>query len=281
MITIATCPVVNRQQLNKRYCLIGLAAPEIAKVVQAGQFINVSVSAGSHDPLLKRPFSVHRVDRESGVIYILFKLVGRGTQILQTLQVGASVQIMGPLGNGFTLRAEEDVILVGGGIGAAPLCELAQRLVAMGSRVTLLLGLTDVQDLVLAEVLKEFAPKVILLRRGELVHAQQAGADGSDCESSPEQGLVTDLLARELQNWHYTQMYACGPKPMLAAVQKMLGERNELAQLLLEEKMGCGIGLCFSCTCKVKDKTRAAQWSNEQICTRGPVFFGTEVMLDA
>lgn len=277
MITQEMCTVVSVENLNERYCLTGLHAPTVAKIAKAGQFINLQVLTFSSDPLLKRPFSVHKVDREREIIYLLFKIIGRVTEILRHFQPGAKMQILGPLGNGFTVTENKSTLLLGGGIGAAPLYQLAADLTEQGNEVKLLLGLTDGKDLVLTEVLAPFTPEWIVMKKP--VESTQESKP-SLTVATHRYGLITELLQDELANWQYDQVYACGPKAMLGAVQKMLGERNSLAQFSMEEKMGCGIGLCFSCTCKVKAARATDGWANERVCTRGPVFQGDEVIFD-
>lgn len=261
MSMIRNCPIRKKENLNDKYCLLGIYSPEMVEQAEAGQFVNLEIPGGN-DPLLKRPISIHKVDREEGLLYVLFKIIGKGTKILSQLDLGDEIQVLGPLGTGFTLVEGQDVLLIGGGIGSAPLHQLAEDLKKQGNRLTVLLGLTNEEDLVLAESLHTFDPKWILM-------------NGNGQE---RQGLVTELI-EELPTDQFSQIYTCGPHPMLEALQKMFSNRLADIQFSMEEKMGCGIGLCFSCTCKVKDEQRTDGWSNERICTRGPVFRGDEVIL--
>ncbi|AZR73006.1 hypothetical protein BBF96_06110 [Anoxybacter fermentans] len=256
--------IVNKKRLNKKYCLLGIHSPEIAAEVKPGQFINLQIPTGSNDLILKRPFSIHKVDSYRGIVYILFKIVGKGTRILSESQPGTTLEVLGPLGNGFTLIKNQSALLIGGGIGTAPLYQLATSLSQLQNKITLLLGLTDDEDLVLAKVMNEFVPKWILMKGNQ----------------KERQGPVTDLVREELASSHFDQIYACGPKPMLKSLQKMLGDMVRNTQFSMEEKMGCGLGLCFSCTCKIKDKKEAGKWNYERICIRGPVFKGEEVIFD-
>ncbi|MCK4259126.1 MAG: dihydroorotate dehydrogenase electron transfer subunit [Halanaerobiales bacterium] len=257
--------VVSKQKLNDRYCLLGIQSPDLANEARSGQFVNVEVPSGGHDPLLKRPFGIHKVDHNEGIIYILFKIVGTGTEILSSLEPGVNLEVIGPLGNGFTLTEKQSVLLVGGGIGIAPLYELAVKLSELGNKVKLVLGLTDEKDLILGDIVKDFDSELIM------VHGDKTGV---------RNGLVTELVEEAFINEEFDQIYVCGPNAMMAALKKMLGDKNKIAQFSLEERMGCGVGLCFSCTCKVKDEDATDGWKNERVCTCGPVFMADEVIFD-
>ena len=261
MNQIHQCQILENIHLSERYCQLIIAAPEIAQFAQAGQFVNLSVGQQiSDDPLLNRPFSIYQVDQKAGVIELLFKVVGRGTEFLAKRSSG-TIEIIGPLGRGFSVPTTGSALLVAGGIGLAPLKELANQLLKTGLELKLLLGLTEEQDLILASLVKELDPEIIIVK--------------PDKTSYP-QGLITDLVKEVLRKNDYDHFYACGPKPMLYALQKLLGQRAKDAQFSLEEQMGCGVGLCFSCVTKVvENKT---DWRYERICTCGPVFDGDEVI---
>lgn len=276
MARIHRSTIRNVLQLNDRYCHVSIISPELASEAEPGQFVNLQIGeAGTLHPLLKRPFSIYRVNPEVGEVELLIKVVGHGTKMLWQLgqheiamvKAQQQVDVIGPLGQGFRLHERGKALLVGGGIGVAPLRELAMRLQKRGVEVVLLLGLTDEKDLVLAQVMADLSPEVIL------VHPASTGC---------RQGLVTELVQEHLTEQHYEQIYVCGPEPMLAAIQKLLGDHLQESQFSMEEKMGCGVGLCFSCTCKVKrdadPTTGQDDWSFERVCTRGPVFRGDEVI---
>ena len=258
-----TGKLISNCQLNQRYGLMGIQAAQIAKEAVPGQFVNVKILTNSNDPLLRRPFSIHKVDRVRGIIYILFKIIGKGTEILFDLKKGTEIELLGPLGNGFEMMNNKSTLLIGGGIGIAPLYQLAAELTEANNQLKVLLGLTDKEDLILSETMEEFDSERILVEEipGE------------------RQGFVTRLL-QELDLSKYDQIYVCGPRPMFKAVKDILGDRAEDAQFSMEEKMGCGVGLCFSCTCKVEEKEDKDEWHNKRVCVEGPIFRGDEVVFD-
>lgn len=276
------CQITESKRLNERYCHITLVGPEIAAQARPGQFINlqIGVDSSSNDPLLKRPFSIHRVNQNLGTVELLIKVVGRGTKQLADLVLNnlasnnlvssnfptkkMELEVIGPLGRGFSLQKSGTALLIAGGIGVAPLKELASSLAGQGVDVTILLGVSDVEDLVLVESVKEFSPEVIVV---------------NPADTGFRQGLITELVQEQLNKNDYDQIYACGPKAMLVILQKLLGEKNSLAQFSLEENMGCGVGLCYSCVCKTKVNSDSDLWKYERICTCGPVFKGDEVIL--
>lgn len=268
MSQIHQCRILDISQLNEWYCLLKIAAPQIAEQALPGQFVNVKIAQQmSDDPLLNRPFSLHQVDRHAGVIQLLIKVVGRGTQLLSQRSED-TIEMIGPLGQGFRVQNSGNALLVAGGIGLAPLKELANQLAKAGVQLRLLLGLTEEKDLVLASLVKELSPEIVI------THPEK---------SSYPKGLVTDLVKKAITETDYDQIYACGPKPMLQVLQIVLGQRLKDAQFSLEEQMGCGVGLCFSCVSKIKvnqknSREKTADWSYERICSCGPVFFADEVI---
>lgn len=261
MTQIHQCQILEIIQLSERYCQLIISAPEIAQSAQAGQFVNLRIgSETTDDPLLNRPFSIYQIDQKAGIIELLIKVVGRGTEILAKRSSGR-IEIIGPLGQGFKVQTTGSALLVAGGIGLAPLKELANRLLKIGIQQKLLLGLTEEKDLVLASLVKELVPEIIIVQPGK---------------TSYPPGLVTQLVEEVIAKNDYDQIYACGPRPMLHALQQVLGQRAKDAQFSLEEQMGCGVGLCFSCVTKVVEKE--TDWRYQRMCTCGPVFFGDEVI---
>lgn len=234
------------------YSLI-LYAPEIAKDAKAGQFVSVYSKDGAN--LLPRPISLCEVDKEEGTIRLVYRVVGKGTQEFSHLVAGDLVDVMGPLGNGFTLR-DKPAILIGGGIGIPPMLELAKEL---DCEKNIVLGFRDETFL-----LEDLEP------RGEVYIASEDGKTGV-------KGNVLDAI-REY-DIQAEVIYACGPTPMLRAVKEYALEHDMEAQLSLEEKMACGIGACLACVCKTKDVDSHSHVNNKRICKDGPVFDAREVEL--
>jgi len=249
-----------------------LEADPIARAAVPGQFVMVKVSAGDA-PLLRRPLGIHRLvpglRRGQGGrrgIELLYEVVGPGTRILAQKRPGEYLDIIGPLGNGFSLApAEEEVrsLLVAGGMGVAPLVFLAEKLKEVKSKkskvkILVLLGAKN-KDHILCE--KEFRRLECEVRVA------------TDDASKGHKGYVSELLKEVVSNpergpW---SIYACGPRPMLAAVSGIAKTCGIPAQVSLEEHMACGIGACLGCAVSTKDGFKRA-------CKEGPVFDIDEIV---
>ncbi|GAB6157354.1 dihydroorotate dehydrogenase electron transfer subunit [Desulfotomaculum varum] len=239
-----------------------LVAPEIARLAVPGQFVHVSCSS-AHDPLLRRPLSIHMVSRPQGILALLFRVVGKGTAILAQKRAGDMVNVMGPLGRGFTLPLPGSrVALAAGGIGAAPLVFLAQELANLKCPITVYLGAKD---------------KKSLLCDGQFVQLGAEVVIATDDGSLGFQGTVPDLMRRH-HDWQRTAMtYLCGPKAMMQEISVMLAAADVPGEVTLEEKMACGIGACLSCAVKI---THHGQVTQQRVCADGPVFPSWQVVWD-
>lgn len=242
-----------------------LACPSIAAVAQPGQFVHVRVSE-SADPLLRRPISVMLADRQAGHIRLLVRKVGRGTEALARLPAGATVDLLGPLGNGFPLPSAEtsgDIVLVAGGVGVAPLVFLADTLQTHRApfRVCGLFGGASDEHL---PVWTELA--------GRCEEFHVSTEDGS----AGDQGLVTDLLGEHLAQDGTALVYTCGPRPMMAAVARMCAEARVPCWASLEQWMGCGVGACLGCVVPA-----AGGDGFLRVCKDGPVFAAEQLAWEA
>lgn len=241
--------IVEKLILGPGYYRYDLLAPAIAAVARPGQFIEVKAAEnGSADPILARPLSIYRIDPDAGVISILFKEVGRGTRMIGTKQTGHLITVFGPIGNGFTLPEARSVGLVGGGIGMPPLYGLAKA--CPGSQYTLFYGARSRKDLLELNSWSELG-----------IPVRTATEDGS----TGYHGLITDVLAKALSAGTVDYLVACGPKPMLAAVQKLAEAYGIPGELSLEAYMACGVGACLGCTCMTTH-------GYQRVCVDGPVF---------
>lgn len=233
--------------------LLWAEAPQIASEAEPGQFVMVRCSEG-YDPLLRRPMSIHRVGK-NGALALLFEVVGRGTNWLAQRKNGDVIDLLGPLGHGFALSAEShDLLLVAGGIGIAPLVVLAERGIAQGAQVTLLLGATTQVQLY---------PSHLLPPGIKIVVATEDGSVG-------KRGMVTELLAGLADGAE--QIFACGPISMykaMAAIVNGMGEKS--VQVSMEARMGCGFGGCYGCAVETKSGLRL-------VCKDGPVFELSELL---
>lgn len=247
------------------YQVLILECPSIARAVQPGQFVHVRVSE-SADPLLRRPISVMLADRQAGHIRLLVRKVGRGTELLAGLPVGASVDVLGPLGNGFPLPGAEttrDVVLVAGGVGVAPLVFLADALQMRRARFRvcgLFGGATEEHLPVWTE----------LAGRCEEFHVTTEDGSAGDT------GLVTDLLGEQLGQDDTALVYTCGPRPMMAVVARMCAEANVPCWASLEQWMGCGVGACLGCVVPEVGQDRFVR-----VCKDGPVFAAERLAWEA
>lgn len=246
-----TTKVRRQDQIASDIYSLMLYAPEIANQAKAGQFVSVYSKDGAN--LLPRPISLCEIDREAGTIRLVYRVVGKGTKEFSQLTAGDCVDVMGPLGNGFTLK-DKTAILIGGGIGIPPMLELAKEL---NCEKNIVLGFRD--ETFLLEDLE---------LRGEVYIASEdgkTGVKGNVLDAIKEYNLKADII------------YACGPTPMLRAIKEYAFENHMEAQLSLEEKMACGIGACLACVCNSTELDDHSHVKNKRICKDGPVFDAREV----
>lgn len=229
-----------------------LSFPRGAKEAKPGQFIAMYCEDGTK--LLPRPISICGIDAENGTLRVVYRIAGEGTRLFSEMKEGDSLEVLGPLGNGFTMK-EEKAIIVGGGIGIPPMLELAKQL---SCEKTVVLGYRD--ELFLKEEFDACADVVV------------ATEDGS-CGTK---GTVIDAINEA--NVDGTVIYACGPMPMLKALAEYAEAHDMEAQISLEERMACGIGACLGCICKTKKKDHHTNVNNQRICKDGPVFDAKEVV---
>lgn len=261
--------ILSNQEISPGYYRMRILAPGYNQLAKPGQFVMFRVQR-SLPPLLRRPFGIFRTGYAAPdcdgmppkeFIELIYKVVGSGTEIMQELHQGDRVELLGPLGRGFDLGApEEEKILVGGGIGLVPLYMLAEKMVAE-SKVRLLMGGRTRDDII---TVTEFE------RLG--VETYVSTEDGS----LGEEGLVTQVLERKLDKYPKASVYACGPTPMIEAVQKICSGRGTPLQVSLEALMACGVGACLGCVVK------GAGHSDENpqylcTCKQGPVFHAEQL----
>lgn len=248
--------VISQDKIATGVYSMWIQTEKIAEDAVAGQFISVYCKDGAK--LLPRPISLCEVNKENKTIRIVYRVVGGGTEEMSGYTAGDSIDILGPLGNGFMQREEKEAILIGGGIGIPPMVQLAKELKCI-AKVNIVAGYRD--ELFLTEELKQ---------NGELYIATEDGSTGT-------KGTVIDAIKE--QNVTGKVIYACGPTPMLKAIKEYALANNIECQISLEEKMACGIGACLACVCKSKDKDAHTNVNNKRICKDGPVFLAEEVEL--
>lgn len=248
--------VVSREEVAAGIYVLVMECPEISRIVQPGQFVNVRIPDGSPGTLLRRPFSISRVDGDR--FELLFNVVGAGTRSMASRRPGDQVDVLGPLGTPFgTGTGFATAIIVGGGLGVAPLPFLREVLRSRGAAVETILG----------------ARSSSLVVRRHLPDAFVATDDGSE----GWKGTVVDLLEDRLGNRvpDRAKIFACGPTPMLKALGAMAVRRGIECELSLEGDMACGIGICQGCPVeRVGGKRKYAL-----VCTEGPTFHAQDVVL--
>ena len=236
------------EHLNEKYVLISLTDEKSLPKMLPGQFVEVRVD-DSPSTFLRRPISINNVDYDLNELHLLVACIGDGTRRLGKLTAGDTLNVMLPLGNGFTMPADatKKHLLVGGGVGVAPLLFLGKSIKEQGGEPTFLLGARSAADLLLIEEFKKY---------GRVFITTEDGSEG-------EKGFVTNHSV--LQKEQFDFISTCGPKPMMMAVSKCAEKLNIECEVSLENKMACGLGACLCCVEKTKDK------GNICICTEGPV----------
>ncbi|MDR1381019.1 MAG: dihydroorotate dehydrogenase electron transfer subunit [Tannerella sp.] len=239
--------VVENVRLHPGYCLLKLTADCKLPEMIPGQFVQVRVD-GSPQTFLRRPISVNYVDRSANELWLLIQIVGEGTKRMAEYRAGDVVNIILPLGNGFPVpRAGSSLLLVGGGVGTAPLLFLGDTLKSIGFRPEFLLGARSGDDIMQLAAFERIGATYVTTEDG----------------SMGEKGYVTNhtVLAAK----RFDRLYACGPKPMMLAVARYAGAAGIPCDVSLENMMACGIGACLCCV----EKTVGG---NVCVCTEGPVF---------
>lgn len=256
--------ILSNQEISPGYYRMRILAPEYNRLAQPGQFVMFRVQR-SLPPLLRRPFGIFRAGYADPdcdgmppkeYIELIYKVVGSGTEIMQELHQGDRIELLGPLGRGFDLGDPcEEKILVGGGIGLVPLYMLAEKLVA-NSKVRLLMGGRTRDDIIMVTEFERLG-----------VETYVSTEDGS----LGEEGLVTQVLESKLQKIPKATVYACGPMPMIDAVQQICAAQKTPLQVSLEALMACGVGACLGCVVKGAGHSEE---NPQYLCTckQGPVF---------
>ena len=238
---------LSGKQAYGRSVLLRLRSEQPLPDIAPGQFVQVRID-GSPSTYLRRPISIHDVDFQQNEITLLVQQVGEGTRHLAAVNVGDHINIVFPLGNGFTLPEKgENVLLVGGGIGIAPLFYFAKVLVEKGIRPTLLLGGKTESDLLRLTDYQQLGEAFVTTEDGSL----------------GEKGFVT--MHSVWQKQSFDKIYVCGPKPMMKAVAKMAVEKDVWCEVSLENLMACGLGACLCCVEDTVD-------GHVCVCKEGPVF---------
>lgn len=241
--------VTENLHLHENYVLLKLTQSQPLPEMHPGQFVEVRID-DSPSTFLRRPISINYVDKKKNELWLLIQLVGEGTKHLAKVKEGDIINIVLPLGNGFSIPAskESQPLLVGGGVGTAPMLFLGEHLKQQGFNPTFLLGARSAKDLL---QLEEFN------KLGTVYTTTEDGSAG-------EKGYVTQHSV--LQSKQFDMIYTCGPKPMMVSVAKYAKMKNIECEVSLENHMACGVGACLCCVENIKEE------GNVCVCKEGPVF---------
>jgi len=255
--------VIANVHLSSEYNVLALAAPEIARDAQPGQFVMVKPS-GRLDPLLRRPFSIFELLRDGGRVIglsLLSKRIGVSTELLFDAQPGDRILCLGPLGKPFVpVDPPTEAWMVAGGVGLAPFATLAEALIRRGTQTTLYYGGRRASDLFYLNFFERLGVQLVL--------ATEDGSHGVH-------GRITVPLERDLRAHDRNALiYACGPEPMLAAVARLAAATGRPSQVSVERVMGCGLGGCYSCVIPMRN---GSQSHLVRSCLAGPVFAGDTI----
>ncbi|MDP4280943.1 MAG: dihydroorotate dehydrogenase electron transfer subunit [Bacteroidota bacterium] len=245
--------VIQNIRLNARHFILELQSPDQLPGLFPGQFVQVLVE---HSPstFLRRPFSIHEVNKENRSIRLLIQIKGHGTETLSHIHILDKLNLIYPLGNFFTTGDCKKVLLAGGGCGVAPLLFLAQELNKKGIRPIILTGWKTKADIFEAEKYQQY---------GELLITTEDGSEG-------EKGLVTQHSIFRKEKLDFERIYCCGPDPMMKAIGKISKTHGIDCEVSLENTMACGFGVCLCCVTPTIH-------GNQRVCTEGPVFNTNEL----
>ncbi len=249
-------PVLERTEIAKGIFSYVINCPEVAAAAKAGQFVHIKAEGFT----LRRPISICGIDREKGALRIVFEVRGGGTDTLSRLKPGDKMDIIAPLGNGFTVKEipeDKNIVVVGGGIGVPPMLGIS----AEYKKVKAIIGFRSRDKVILEEDLKRIGADVTVC---------------TDDGSYGESGVVTKPLEKELQKCNTAMLYACGSTPMLKTVKAAAEKYNVPCELSLEQRMACGVGACVGCACNIR---RGGKDLVLRVCKDGPVFKAEEVVL--
>ena len=251
--SVELCKITERKQLNNTTFDYTVSAPKISQIAACGQFANILAEG----KFLRRPISICEIDKQAGALRFVFEVRGEGTKLISQKLIGEYLDIFAPLGNGFTpLKNAEKAVVVGGGIGVPPLLQTAKE---YGGKAVAILGFANSERIILKEDFEAVCEKTVV---------------ATDDGSYGHHGFVTDPLSQLLADEKVDIIHACGPMPMLRNVSKIAAQHGVPCLVSLEERMGCGMGACLVCACKIKT---ADGTTYKHVCKDGPVFDSREV----
>ena len=250
--------LIKKEKLKEDIYKFSVETEEIAKTAKPGQFLEIRVQ-DKIEPLLRRPISIYNI--EGNKVEFIFQVRGKGTEILAEKEEGQEIDILGPLGSGtFSFAGKKNIAIIGGGIGIFPLYELAKQ-AKTDTKINMYLGFRSKDFVTLEEEYRKVSDKFVLT---------------TDDGSYGEKGFAINFLKEDIEKEAIDGIYACGPLPMLKAVQQLAKEKNIPCQISLEERMGCGIGVCLGCAVQIN---AGDQIVYGHVCKGGPVFDASTVII--
>ncbi len=254
------CKVLGIRHLTDEVFTLRLERPCEMGGILPSQFFNLKASAL---PYLRRPISISKIEDDALEFTIIAK--GIGTRQFQKLKTGDVIDVLGPLGNQYSIdENHKRVLIVGGGIGVPPQAVLAEAIKAKtNAHITVQLGFRDMPYMV---------DRFTALTDDVTIASENAAAD--------YKGYVTDLTERALKSQTFDMVYVCGPSIVIEKVAALCKAADTPVQLLMEERMACGVGACMVCVCKVKEQSMPDGIWHKRVCTDGPVFYGSEVVFE-
>ncbi len=246
--------IIDKKTIAKGMFDMTILCNEVALNARAGQFVHIKAPSFS----MRRPISICEVDKEKETLRIVFEVRGKGTEEISQLNIGDTIDMIAPLGNGFTLLSnDKKAITIGGGIGAPPMLEVAKY---YGENCTAISGFRSASIVILEDDFKKIGANTIVC---------------TDDGTYGKKGFVTEALKESIKTQKPDIIYACGPRPMLKAISEIASENNIECEVSLEERMGCGVGACLVCACKTK---KNGEEHMSHVCKDGPVFNSKEVV---
>ena len=250
--------ILKSEKLAEDIYFLRLKSGAIPENAVPGQFVNIKCGNGL-DAYLRRPISILRANPSENTFDIVYMIRGKGTRLLSCVECGGTVDCIGPLGKGFTLPEKgEKICVIGGGIGIFPLLFLLERSVEV--KKTAFLGFRTKELIVLQEDFEKASDKMVI---------------STDDGSYGINGLITKPFSEYMETEKPDRVYTCGPVPMMKAVAEICIEKGIFCEVLMEQRMGCGIGACLVCACRVRHND---DYDYERICRDGPVFNAEKII---
>lgn len=258
--------ILKNVELTPGHYRMEIEAPFVPERALPGQFVMVKVTEALA-PVLRRPFGIYTLNKDRGSFEMIYRVVGEGTRLLSEMPEGLSIDVLGPLGNGFNLElAGDSPLIVAGGVGVPPLFSLAEALVEGGKNPVVIIGGRTADDLLALDAFRGLGIEPLL-----------ATEDGS----AGQKGYVTAIMEGRLAEGKIPPaVYSCGPTPMLRRVGEISMGKGIPCELSLEAVMACGFGVCLGCVIKTCSSDSKGEHDFSRVCCEGPVFDAKEIIWD-